>query len=81
MTYLKASHFNWVQLVKSSNMPWQSKYICFYLSTFMNAEQDITWPSLEQMEHETGLKRSQLIKSLEIAQAHEFIEKGEPWND
>lgn len=56
------SSFNWVQLIKKSDLPANAKYIALYLSTFMNAEHNIAWPSQARISSETGLARSTVIK-------------------
>lgn len=47
--------FNWIQLIKKSSLPPNAKYIAFYLSTFMNMEHRIAWPSQSRIARETGL--------------------------
>ena len=56
--------FSWIQLIKKSDLPPNAKYVCFYLSTFMNLEHDIAWPSQARIAHETGLARSTVQKWL-----------------
>ena len=60
------SCFNWRQLVLKSDLPPNSKYIALYLSTFMNEQHDMAWPSLRRIEHETGLTRKTVIKHIRI---------------
>jgi len=50
--------FNWVQIVKKSEIPANAKYLALYLGTFMNHEQDIAWPSMERISYETGLAKN-----------------------
>jgi len=58
------SCFNWVQLVKKSDLPANAKYLALYLGTFMNFEQDIAWPSQMRISNETGLSKPTVIKWL-----------------
>lgn len=60
------SNFNWIQLVKKdTSLPPNAKYLCFYLSTFMNAEQNVAWPSMTRISHETGLSKITVRKWVE----------------
>jgi biotin operon repressor len=54
--------FNWVQLIKKADLPPNAKLIAFHLSTFMNMEHDIAWPSQARISAETGLARSTVVK-------------------
>lgn len=47
--------FSWVQVVKKSEMPPMAKYLCLYLSTFMNLEHNVAWPSQTRIVTETGM--------------------------
>ena len=49
------SCFSWVQCVKKSDLPANAKYLALYISTFMNLEHDVAWPSMKRISHETGL--------------------------
>lgn len=57
--------FSWIQLVKKSDLPANAKYICFYLSTFMNLEHDVAWPSQMRISNETGLSEPTVRKWLD----------------
>ncbi len=57
--------FNWVQIVKKSDLPSNAKYVALYLGTFMNAEHDVAWPSMARISHETGLTKTTARKWLD----------------
>ena len=57
--------FNWVQLIKKADLPSNAKLLAFYLSTFMNAEHDIAWPSQSRISNETGLSEPTVRKWLQ----------------
>lgn len=67
--------FNWVQLVKKSDLPANAKYLALYLGTFMNAEHDVAWPSQIRISNETGLARSTVIKWLDYLENHQWLIK------
>lgn len=54
--------FNWIQLIKKSDLPANAKYIALYLSTFMNMEHQVAWPSVARISYETGLGESTVQK-------------------
>jgi len=49
------SCFDWVQLIKKSDLPANAKYLGLYLGTFMNHDNDVAWPSMKRISYETGL--------------------------
>jgi hypothetical protein len=68
--------FNWIQLVKKSDLPANAKYLALYLGTFMNAEHDIAWPSMIRICHETGLTKNTARKWLDyLHDQHWLIKK------
>jgi len=67
--------FNWVQLVKKSNLPSNAKLLSFYLATFMNAEHDIAWPSQTRISYETGLSRSTVCKWIDYLVSEDWLIK------
>ena len=71
--HLKTRHFQWTELVIDSDMKSNSKYLCLYLSTFMNSKQNLAWPSLVRMEHETGLSTPTIMKYLDLAESAGFL--------
>ena len=58
--------FNWIQVIKKTDLPANAKLVCFYLSTFMNAENDIAWPAQSRIAHETGLSEPTVRKWLQF---------------
>jgi len=70
---LDFSCFNWVQLVKKADIPKSAKYFCLYLSTFMNHENDIAWPSQSRITHETGLDIKTLRKATQWLEENEWL--------
>lgn len=70
---LGVSSFNWVKLVKDADLPANAKYLALYLSTFMNSDNAMAWPSLRRIEHETGLSRPTVIKYLKVLEDTEWL--------
>ena len=64
MQHIDKSCFNWVRLVKRYKMPSIANHLCLYLSTFMNTDHDIAWPSIARITHETGLSKPTVVKWL-----------------
>jgi len=67
--------FNWVQIVKKSDLPANAKYLALYLSTFMNAEHDIAWPSLRRISDETSMALSTVQKYLSALDQEKYLVK------
>jgi len=67
--------FNWVQLIKKSDLPANAKYLALYLSTWMNAEQQVAWPSVMRISNETGLSEPTVIKWLNHLDLTQWIIK------
>jgi len=65
--------FNWIQLIKKSELPANAKLISFYLSTFMNAEQDIAWPSQSRIAGETGISEPTVRKYLALLAEKQWL--------
>lgn len=72
---LDLSCFNWVQLIKKTEMPANAKFVALYLATFMNAEHDIAWPSMKRISHETGLSTPTARKWLDYLDAQQWLTK------
>ena len=72
---LTYGHFNWVKLVLSTDLPMPSKAICMYLSTFMNMENEVAWPSRSRIEAELGISRGALNKHLDIIEMAGWISR------
>lgn len=69
------SCFNWVQLIKKSDLPANAKYLGLYLATFMNAEHDVAWPSMERISNETGLTKMTARKWLDYLHEQKWLIK------
>lgn len=68
--------FNWIQLVKKdATIPSVAKHLCHYLSTFMNMEQNVAWPSLARIQHETGYGHATVLKYLAWLDEHGWLER------
>ena len=72
--------FNWIKLVQKSQLPSQAKYLAHYLSTYMNQNQDVAWPSQSRIKGETGLSHSTVLKYLNVLENGEWLirERGNP---
>ena len=70
---LDLSSFNWVQLIKKSDLPSNAKLIGFYLATFMNAEHNIAWPSQRRISSETGLTEPTVRKYLSVLESEDWL--------
>lgn len=70
--------FNWIKLVQKSELPPHAKYLAHYLSTYMNQNQDVAWPSQSRIKAETSLSHSTVLKYLKVLETAEWItrEKG-----
>lgn len=70
--------FNWIKLVQKSKLPPYAKYLAHYLSTYMNQNQDVAWPSQSRIQTETSLSHSTVLKYLKVLEQEEWIirEKG-----
>ena len=67
--------FSWVQLIKkSTDIPSNAKFVALYLSTWMNLEHDIAWPSIARISTETGLSKPTAIKWLKWLADNEWLE-------
>jgi len=70
---MNLSCFNWIQIIKKNDLPANAKLIAFYLSTFMNAEQDIAWPAQSRISHETGLTTPTVRKYLKYLEENGWL--------
>lgn len=70
---LDQSCFSWVQLIKKSDLPSNSKLLAFYLSTYMNSENSIAWPSQSKISSETGLTEPTVRKYLKVLEFDEWL--------
>ena len=62
-------------MVKKSDLPPNAKLVALYLSTFMNAEHNIAWPSVQRIADETGLGKSTVQKWTSYLAEKKWIEK------
>jgi len=69
------SCFDWIQLIKKSSLPPNAKYLGLYLGTFMNHDNDIAWPSMKRISHETGLSIPTARKWLDYLDAEGWLVK------
>jgi hypothetical protein len=67
--------FNWVKLIIKTQLPSNSKYLGLYLSTYMNSQQDMAWPSLKRIEGETGLSHPSVLKYLDLLVSEGWLVK------
>ena len=67
--------FNWVKLILKTDLPSNAKYIALYLSTYMNMNQDMAFPSLKRIEGETGLSHPSVLKYLKLLETEGWIVK------
>jgi hypothetical protein len=58
--------FSWVKLVLKTDLPSQAKFLGLYLSTYMNLNQDMAFPSLKRIEGETGLAHATVLKYMGV---------------
>ena len=65
--------FNWIKLVQKSKLPSQAKYLAHYLSTYMNQNQDVAWPSQSRIKGETGLSHSTVLKYLNVLEESNWL--------
>lgn len=70
---IELSCFNWVQLIKKEKMPSGAKLTALYLSTFMNAEHNIAWPSQARIAYETGQTKRTVIKWLNYLSDNQWL--------
>lgn len=73
MKPLQHEHFNWRNLVLDSDLPFQSKAIALFLSTYMNGQQQIAWPSQATIVGRLGIAKSTLNKYLNILEGNGWI--------
>lgn len=73
-------HLDWVSLVLSTGLPSSSKMLAMYLSRFMNKDQDIAWPSLARITHETSMHKATVCRHLSLLEEEGWLirEKGGP---
>lgn len=76
MANINISHFNWLKIIKDDReLTPYAKYIAFYLSSFMNMERQMAWPSQTKMAGEMRLGLSTIKKHLNILIAAGYLVK------
>lgn len=73
MTQFKFSHFNWVKLILDTDLPPYCKFISLYLSTFMNMEQQMAFPSQSRMAKEMGISKATINKYLNLLEESKWL--------
>lgn len=77
--------FNWRKAWLKSELHPNSRLILHTIGCYMNAADEIAWPSIERLVEETGLSRSSVCKYLDAAVKAGWLEKwrrrkaGEQW--
>ena len=72
--------FNWIKMIQKSKLSSNAKYIAHYLSTYMNHNQDVAWPSQSRIISEMGISKDTLCKKLRELEASGWLvrERGGP---
>ena len=72
--------FNWIKMVQKSSLGAYEKSVAHYLSTYMNQNQDVAWPSQSRMFTEMSIAKSTLNKSLNALESKGWLvrERGCP---
>ena len=61
------SCFDWRKIIlQKTDLPSNAKYMALYLSTYMNLNRDMAWPSQKTIERETGLSHPSVLKYLDL---------------
>lgn len=66
---------DWQETILKTDLPHQAKYLALYLRTYMNAKQDVAWPSLSRIVGETGLSKSTVARYLNVLEAEGWIQR------
>jgi len=67
--------FNWVKLILKTDLPYPAKYLALYLSTYMNMNHDMAFPSLKRIEGESGMSHPTVLKHLALLETEGWIIK------
>ena len=67
--------FSWVKLILKTDINHHAKYLALYLSTYMNLNQDMAFPSLKRIERETGLGHATVLKYLKLLESEGWLNK------
>jgi DNA-binding transcriptional MocR family regulator len=72
--------FNWIKMVQKSKLGAYEKSVAHYLSTYMNQNQDVAWPSQSRMFTEMSIGKSTLNRALNQLEVKGWLvrERGSP---
>ena len=72
--------FNWVKMIQKSTLGKYEKYVAHYLSTYMNLNNDIAWPSQSRMYGEMSISQATLNRALNKLESEGWLtrERGNP---
>ena len=70
------SCFDWRKIIlQKTDLPSNAKYMALYLSTYMNLNRDMAWPSQKTIERETGLSHPSVLKYLDLLCSEGWVGK------
>jgi hypothetical protein len=67
--------FAWRDLIQKSDLPPTARHVALNLSTHMNLNGGSCFPSLETQASETGLHKSTVVRSLNLLEWAEYLER------
>lgn len=72
--------FNWVKMIQKSKLGPYEKYVAHYLSTYMNLNNEVAWPSQSRMREEMSIAKSTVIKALNKLESEGWLirDRGNP---
>ena len=62
---LEYRHLNWMQLIWDTGLTTKSKIVCAALTSHMNANHHIAWPSIGRLAAMTGLSERSVIRAID----------------
>ena len=62
-------HLNWMQLVWDTKLTTKAKIVCCALTSHMNANHHIAWPSIERLADMTGLSGRSVMRAIQEVEA------------
>ena len=66
-------HIDWVGLIVATDLPSLSKLLAYQLSSYMNRDQNIAWPSQTRLMAETSMSKGALNKHLKLLEDEGWI--------
>lgn len=72
---ITTSVIDWQECIWQSDLPPFSKYLAVYLRSYMNAKQDLAWPSYNRIIQDTKLSRASIAKYLSVLEKAGWIER------